>query len=58
MTADGIVIPIALTQDVIGRLVSCGRPTVSLTLHALADDGRLTRRGHDHWMLTRDAISP
>ena len=58
MTTDGIVISIGLTHDVIGRLVGSRRPTVSLALLALADDGRLARLEGDRWRLTPSAISP
>jgi CRP/FNR family transcriptional regulator, cyclic AMP receptor protein len=58
MTTDGIVISIGLTHDAIGRLVGSRRPTVSLALQALADDGRLERLEGDRWRLAPSAIAP
>jgi CRP/FNR family transcriptional regulator, cyclic AMP receptor protein len=57
MTTDGILISIGLTHDAIGRLVGSRRPTVSLALQALADDGRLARLEGDRWRLAPSAIS-
>lgn len=55
MTADGVVIDISLTHDVIGRLVAAQRPTVTLALRTLAGAGSLCRAGRDRWMIPRDA---
>jgi CRP-like cAMP-binding protein len=55
MTGDGIVVPIPLTHDVIGRLVGSRRPTVSLALQSLASEGTLFRRD-GQWVLRADAI--
>ena len=57
MTGEGIVVPVPLTHDVIGRLVGSRRPTVSLALQSLASEGTLIRRDAD-WVLTADAITP
>jgi CRP/FNR family transcriptional regulator, cyclic AMP receptor protein len=54
MTADGVVIDISLTHDVIGRLVGAQRPTVSLALQTLAGAGSLCRADRDRWMIPRD----
>jgi CRP-like cAMP-binding protein len=48
---DGVVVRLALTHALIGQLVGAQRPTVSLALHALADDGLLHRTGPSAWTL-------
>lgn len=57
VTREGIVIAVPLTHETIGGLVGSRRPTVSLALRSLADDGRL-QRVDDHWLLTRDTLPP
>jgi CRP-like cAMP-binding protein len=51
VTGAGIVIEVELTHAMIGRLVGSRRPTVSLSLDALADRGILVRTGRGRWML-------
>jgi CRP/FNR family cyclic AMP-dependent transcriptional regulator len=58
VTNEGILIPIDLTHDLIGHLVGSRRPTVSLALRSLAEEGRLTRLDDHRWLLTRAAIAP
>ena len=58
MTADGALIELDLTHEIIGRLVAGRRSTVTLALQALADDGRLVRRQDARWVLTANAMSP
>lgn len=41
---DGVALPLALTHETIGRLAGAERPTVSLALAALAENGDLERR--------------
>jgi CRP/FNR family cyclic AMP-dependent transcriptional regulator len=41
---DGIVLPVHMTHELIGSLVSAQRPTVTRALGHLLDDGRLSRR--------------
>jgi CRP/FNR family transcriptional regulator, cyclic AMP receptor protein len=58
---EGVVIRLALTHALIGMLVGAQRPTVSLALHALADDGLLRRTAPDAWTLgheSREALAP
>jgi DNA-binding transcriptional ArsR family regulator len=54
VSADGITVALDLTHEHLGRLVGARRPTVSLALKALADDGLLRRRD-DGWLIARDA---
>ncbi|HEX7297645.1 MAG TPA: Crp/Fnr family transcriptional regulator [Solirubrobacteraceae bacterium] len=44
VTSVGILIDLDLTHEIIGGLVASRRPTVSIALQALADEGRLVRR--------------
>lgn len=55
MTPDGVVVPIALTHEAIGRMVGARRPTVTLALRGLAEQGRLQRDGKcGRWLLGPD----
>src|SRR5215207_7228178 len=56
----GIVVRLALTHALIGHLVGAQRPTVSLALQALAEDGLLRRTEPTVWTLShgsRDALA-
>jgi len=55
VTPDGIVVPLVLTHETIGRLVGARRPTVSLGLTALHESGSIHRRSDGRWLL--DAAS-
>jgi CRP/FNR family cyclic AMP-dependent transcriptional regulator len=52
---DGVVVRLALTHALIGRLVGAQRPTVSLALAALADAGLLWRADAGAWTLAPDS---
>ena len=52
----GVVIPLHLTHETLGRLIGARRPTVSLALKDLAGDGLLSRRGDGAWLLGRGAF--
>jgi len=56
VTPSGIVVPIALTHETLGRMVGARRPTVSLALKQLAADGSVARRPDGSWLLDRDAL--
>jgi CRP-like cAMP-binding protein len=61
VSPDGVVIPLRLTHELIGRLVGARRPTVSLALADLAATGVLTRRGEARWLLdpaSLDSLAP
>jgi hypothetical protein len=47
----GVLVPISLTHETLGRLVGARRPTVSLALKELAEDGTLIRREDGTWVL-------
>jgi CRP/FNR family cyclic AMP-dependent transcriptional regulator len=44
VTADGITLALPVTHELLGSLVGARRPTVSLALRALSDQGSLRRR--------------
>lgn len=52
VTPFGIEVPLELTHEALGRLVGAQRPTVTLALRELAEDGVLTRSA-DGWLLDR-----
>jgi len=52
---DGVVIRLALTHELIGWLTGAQRPTVSLALHTLADQGLLRRDETGAWILGSDS---
>jgi CRP/FNR family transcriptional regulator, cyclic AMP receptor protein len=56
MTPAGLVISVSLTHAMLGRLVEARRPTVSLALKALAEDGSVVRREDGSWLLSVRAL--
>jgi CRP-like cAMP-binding protein len=56
VTPDGVVVPMALTHETLGRMVGARRPTVSLALKDLARDGTVVRRPDGSWALDRAAL--
>ena len=49
--AGGVVIPLALTHEMVARLVGAHRPTVTSSLRRLTADGALMRRTDRTWLL-------
>jgi CRP/FNR family transcriptional regulator, cyclic AMP receptor protein len=49
--AGGVVLPLELTHDALGRLVGARRPTVTLALGELVRDGLVVRRPDGAWVL-------
>jgi CRP/FNR family cyclic AMP-dependent transcriptional regulator len=56
VAAAGVVLPLQLTHETLGRLIGARRPTVSLALKELASDGMLERRNDGSWLLRYDAL--
>jgi CRP/FNR family cyclic AMP-dependent transcriptional regulator len=54
VTRHGIGVQVALTHETIGTLIGARRPTVSLALKALGEQGLLSRHPHG-WLLSRRA---
>ena len=51
ITAEGVVVPLSLTHETLGRLAGAERPTVSLALAELARSGDVRRRGSGGFVL-------
>lgn len=51
----GVNIPLRLTHETLGRLVGAQRPTVTLALSALAEDGIVARDPEGGFLLDRDS---
>ena len=56
VTADGVLIDVAVTHELIGGLVGSRRPTVSLALQALDAQGMLERTPDKRWLLAQRAL--
>jgi CRP/FNR family cyclic AMP-dependent transcriptional regulator len=54
---DGIAIEQPLTHEAIGRLIGARRPTVSLGLRALSEQGALQRSADGAWLLSPGSLS-
>jgi CRP/FNR family transcriptional regulator, cyclic AMP receptor protein len=52
----GIIVPLRLTHETLGRLVGARRPTVSLALKDLAGQGVVVRRDDGAWILRHGAL--
>jgi CRP-like cAMP-binding protein len=61
VSPDGVMLPLRLTHEAIGRLVGAQRPTVTLALRELSDQAALTRVDQSHWLLRSgpdDLVAP
>ena len=56
IAGDGVVVPVGLTHEMLGRMVGARRPTVSLALKHLDQDGAVLRRGDGAWLLAPGAL--
>lgn len=54
VTAEGVVVPVRLTHEAVGRVAGASRPTTSLALAALEREGRLRRAGGSRLILDPD----
>jgi CRP/FNR family transcriptional regulator, cyclic AMP receptor protein len=52
---EGVVIELALTHELIGQVIGAQRPTVSLALQSLGQDGHLERTTDGDWILSRES---
>jgi CRP/FNR family transcriptional regulator, cyclic AMP receptor protein len=57
VTADGVLIDVPLTHELIGGLVGSRRPSVTLALKKLASDGLLERLEDSRWKLAPWIVS-
>ncbi|HEV2819595.1 MAG TPA: Crp/Fnr family transcriptional regulator [Solirubrobacteraceae bacterium] len=58
VTRAGIILPLALTHEVLGQLVGARRPTVSVALSDLAERGLVLRQPDRSWLLTEHPPGP
>jgi CRP/FNR family transcriptional regulator, cyclic AMP receptor protein len=49
---EGIVLPLQLSHEILGRLSAARRPTVTLAVRHLEAGGAIQRRGDGSWLLT------
>jgi CRP-like cAMP-binding protein len=52
---EGVWVPIALTHDTLGQMVGARRPTISLGLRSLTEQG-LLRAEKDGWLITHSSL--
>jgi CRP/FNR family cyclic AMP-dependent transcriptional regulator len=52
----GVIVPLHLTHETLGRLIGARRPTVSLALKELSSGGMLERRADGAWLLHQEAF--
>ncbi len=57
-TEEGVRMPLRLTNRMLADLVGARRPSVSVTLSRLSDQGRVKRDPSGGWLLLGDAPSP
>lgn len=57
VSAEGILIDVPLTHEIIGQLVGSRRPTVTLALHKLSSAGLLERTEDDRWKLAPEIVA-
>ena len=51
VSREGVVLPVKLTHETLGRFVGARRPSVTLAMGQLADDDLITRRDDGAWVL-------
>jgi len=54
VSSEGIVLPLPVTQEQLGRLVGARRPTVSLALRSLRERGLVRKNDSDEWVLAHE----
>lgn len=55
MGTAGVLVPLGLTHEALGRLVGARRPTVTLALSELSRTGAIRRRADGAWILRSDS---
>lgn len=55
VTADGVLIPLALSHRLLANLIGARRPTVTTVLAGLVDRGDVVRKADGTWLLTADS---
>jgi CRP-like cAMP-binding protein len=52
---DGIALHLVLTHELLGRLVGARRPTVTLAIRALEEEGHVSRRDNGAWVVRHES---
>jgi CRP-like cAMP-binding protein len=55
VTPDGILVPLPLTHSLLGQMIGARRPTVTLAVRSLQNDGVIRRSDNRFWLLTDKA---
>jgi hypothetical protein len=61
VTPSGVLVPLKLTHEALGHLIGAQRPTVTLALRALTEEGVLARTDDGAWILrdgSHDRLGP
>jgi CRP/FNR family transcriptional regulator, cyclic AMP receptor protein len=53
---DGVLVRLPLTHSVLATLIGSHRPTVTIAVSTLADEGLLYRKSRSEWLLTNAAL--
>jgi CRP/FNR family transcriptional regulator, cyclic AMP receptor protein len=56
MASAGVILPLKLTHEALGRMIGAERPTVTLALRDLARNGMVERREDGGWLLRHDSL--
>lgn len=56
VTPEGVLVKLALTHQMLATAIGCQRPSATLALQRLAQNGLLIRQSADRWLLTTEAI--
>jgi CRP/FNR family cyclic AMP-dependent transcriptional regulator len=56
VTPDGVAIELPLTHEVLAMLAGVRRPSATIAISRLTDDGLLMRPERRRWLLTKDAV--
>jgi CRP-like cAMP-binding protein len=54
VTADGVLVPLRLSHELLAGVVGARRPSVTVALRRLREDGTLLRRPDGTWLLVGD----
>lgn len=57
-TDQGVVVPLELTHRILAELIGARRPSVTVALRALSEEGRLARLNGEGWLLSGEPPVP
>lgn len=56
VSPEGVVVPLRLTHELLGRVIGAKRPSVTSATRRLQKEGLLSRRGRGSWILLGDPL--